>query len=298
MQLPHPGEIAALGTAFCWTVTSMSFEAAGKRVGSLAVNLIRLVMALGFLTVFSYFHRGVALPFDADTYAWIWLSLSALAGFLIGDLSLFRAFVVLGSRLSMLVMALVPPITALIGWLILGEILGLRDWLGMGLTVGGVAWVALERKKDDSGKRIDLPIKGLSLALLGAIGQAAGLVLSKYGMRDFDPFAATQIRVIAGLIGFTILFFFIGWWRKTFTALRNPQAMARISLGAFFGPFLGVSLSLVAVQNTQSGIAATIMAIVPVLIIPPAILINKEKISLRAIIGAMVAVAGVSMLFL
>ncbi len=292
------GELAALGTAFCWTVTSMSFESAGKRIGSLSVNLIRLVMALGILSLFCWLRRGLPLPTDASAHAWGWLALSGLIGFAIGDLCLFQAFVVVGSRISMLLMSLVPIVSALGGWLLMDEHLALLDWLGMALTVGGVTWVVAERQKDGSGRPRKLPASGVLLGIGGATGQAIGLVLSKYGMRDYDPFAATQIRVMAGIAGFAAIFVLVGWWPRVIAALRDRGAMGRTALGATFGPFMGVSLSLVAVKHTETGVAATIMAIVPVLIILPSVWIFKERVSARAVIGAVLAVGGVALLFL
>jgi drug/metabolite transporter (DMT)-like permease len=297
-EIPYPGEIAALATACCWTVTSMAFEAAGKRIGSLPVNLIRLVMAFGFLTVFCALERGAPLPTDATAEAWAWLAVSGVIGFAVGDLCLFRAFVVIGARLSMLMMALVPPFTALIGLAVLGEELGPLDLLGMGLTVGGVVWVVLERKKARDGSTGRPPVSGILLGLGGAVGQAVGLVLSKHGMRDYDPFAATQIRVLAGIVAFVAIFTVAGIWPRVIEALRNRAAMARTTLGAVFGPFLGVSLSLLSVKYTETGVASTIMSIVPVLIIAPSALIFKERVTLRAVLGAVVAVGGVAVLFL
>jgi len=296
---PHAGEIAALATACCWTVTALAFESAGKRVGSLAVNLIRLVIAALFLSAFCWAVRGLPLPTDASLHAWGWLALSGIVGFTIGDLCLFRAFVVVGSRISMLLMSLVPPMTALIGWALLGERLDGWDWAGMALTVGGVSWVVAERKRDGNGMiAARPPVSGILLGLGGALGQAVGLVLSKHGMGDYHPFAATQIRVYAGIAGFAVLFCCIGWWPKVNAALRNRGAMARMSLGAVFGPFLGVSLSLAAVKYTQAGVAATIMSLVPVLILAPSALIKHEPITARAALGAAIAVGGVSLLFL
>jgi drug/metabolite transporter (DMT)-like permease len=298
MIASRAGELAALGTAFCWTITAMAFESAGKRVGSLAVNLIRLVIALGFLCLYCWIVRGRALPTDADAHAWGWLALSGLVGFTLGDLCLFRAFVLVGSRISVLIMSLVPLFSAWFGWILMQETLSGLDWLGMGITLAGVIWVVLERKKGKDGERRHLSPTGIGLAVLGALGQAVGLVFSKYGMRDYDPFAATQIRVLAGIAGFGLLFSLIGWWGKTAAALFDRGAMARTGLGALFGPFLGVSLSLAAVQLIDTGVAATIMAIVPVLILAPSALIFKERVSLRAVAGAVLAVAGVALLFL
>ncbi|MBD3336193.1 MAG: EamA family transporter [Candidatus Eisenbacteria bacterium] len=298
------GELAALGTAFCWTITAMSFEAAGRRVGSLSVNLIRLVMAAFFLAAYGWLTRGVAFPVDATPHAWFWLGLSGLVGFAFGDLCLFRAFIVLGSRRSMLIFSLTPLITALTGWAFLGETLSVLDRIGMALTISGVAWVISERAPAAAGEpsrpqpQGRAKLRGVLLAIGGAAGQAAGLVLSKYGMGQYDAFAATQIRVIAGIAGFGVIFFAIGWWPRVFAALKHRGAMARTSLGAVFGPFLGVSLSLVAIKYTETGVAATIMSLVPVLIIAPSVILFKDRVTARAVLGAVVAVGGVALLFL
>ena len=296
--MPFLGELAALGTACCWVVTAMSFESAGKRVGSLAVNLIRLVLAFFFLAMLGMASRGLAVPTDADAHNWFWLSISGLVGFTFGDLTLFRAFVLIGSRRAILLMSFVPPITALLGWIILGEGLTVADLVGMALTVTGVALAVLERGEDAGEVPLRPVVIGVLLGLAGAMGQAVGLVLSKYGMRDFDPFAATQIRVIAGTFGFAILFAFIGWWPKVVTAVRNVPAMKRVALGAFFGPFLGVSLSLMAVQHIKTGVAATLMATTPVLILAPAAIVFKDRVTSRATLGALLAVIGVAVLIL
>jgi drug/metabolite transporter (DMT)-like permease len=318
------GELAALATAICWTMTALSFESAGRRVGSLAVNIIRLALALVFLTAFGAIARGHALPVDAGGRAWLWLGVSGLIGFCLGDLCLFRAFVLIGARLAMLFMSLVPPMVALISLVALGEKLSGHDLLGMALTVGGVTWVVGERRRRNpgpAGAATAIPAgtattapagagspglpggpqagaAGVLLGLGAAAGQAVGLVLSKYAMGSYHPFAATQIRVIAGVAGFAVLFSLFGWWPRVWAALRHRPAMARITLGAVFGPFLGVSFSLLAVQKTQAGVASAIMSIVPVLIIGPSILLFKERVSPRAVAGAAVAVAGVAVLFL
>ena len=210
-SIPY-GELAALGTAVCWTISSLAFSVAGRRIGSLALNLIRLVMAFVFLTVFCAFWRGLPLPTDASPRAWAWLSLSGVIGFVLGDLCLFRSFVLVGPRVSTLVMALVPPIAATFGWLWLGERLTAIDVAGMAVTLAGVTWVALERRPasaDEPHARVQG--EGLALAVLGAVGQAAGLVLSKLGMGDYDPFSATQIRVLAGIAGFSAILFAVRW---------------------------------------------------------------------------------------
>lgn len=304
MMMDHAGEFAALLTAGFWTVTALAFEAASKKLGSMVVNLLRLIVGFIFLSVFVYFYRGTLLPVDATPQAWFYLSLSGLIGFVFGDLCLFQAFVVIGARVSMLLMALAPPMTAFIGYYVLGEKLAPLSWLGMILTMTGIALVVLKRHTHEEanggirGMKLNYPVWGIMLGLGGALGQAAGLVLSKLGMEGYDTFAATQIRVITGIAGFSVLFFIMRLWRDAFRGLTYRKPMLQLTLGAFFGPFLGVSFSLIAIKYADTGIAATIMALVPVLIIPPSIIIYKEKVNLKEIIGSLLAVAGVAMFFL
>lgn len=294
----HLGEFAALLTAFFWTVTSLSFEAASHRIGSVAVNILRLIIGLAFLSIFTVIRRGMILPFDASYDNWLWLSLSGLVGFVFGDLFLFKSYTMIGSRFSMLIMTLVPPITAFFSFIILGERLTLFHYLGMTLTFSGIAMAIFNRNGKGEKFSLKLAPKGILFAFGGAVGQALGLVLSKFGLKDYDPFAATQIRIIAGIFGYTILVTILLRWGNVKNATRNRSGMLLTSLGAFFGPFLGVSFSLIAVKYTEAGIASTIMALVPVFIILPAIVLYHERVTVPEILGAIVSVAGVALFFL
>jgi drug/metabolite transporter (DMT)-like permease len=198
----------------------------------------------------------------------------------------------------MLIMTLVPPITALTSFVILGEKLTLYHYLGMTLTFSGIAMAIFSRGAKGEKLSLKLAPKGILFAFGGAVGQALGLVLSKFGMKDYDPFAATQIRIIAGVLGFALLVTGLGRWKSVFKATGNKEAMLKTSLGAFFGPFLGVSFSLIAVKYTEAGIASTIMALVPVFIIIPAVLLYKQKVTIPELIGSILSVAGVSIMFL
>jgi drug/metabolite transporter (DMT)-like permease len=294
----HLGEMAALTTAICWTVTAIAFEAAGKKVGSLSVNLIRLIIGFVLLSLYSFFTRGMLLPIDATSSTWLWLSFSGIIGFVIGDLFLFQAFVEMGSRISMLIMSVVPPITAITGFIVMGEKITLLGLLGMILTIGGITLVVLTKNSDEKNIKFSHPIKGILFALVGAFGQAFGLVFSKLGMGSYNAFAATQIRIIAAIIGFCIFITISKKWGKLFSALGDKVAMRNISVGAFFGPFVGVSLSLVAVQHASTGIVSTITSITPILLIPTSIILFKEKVFPREIVGAIISLMGVSLLFM
>jgi drug/metabolite transporter (DMT)-like permease len=276
----------------------MAFEAAGKRIGSLNVNFLRVSIATLFLAFFGLLRRGLWFPTDASLHNWIWLSVSGLVGLTLGDICLFRAFLLVGARVAALVMAFVPVISALISWLFLGEILSRLDQTGMLLTTTGIVLVVTGKRTSKDGNRNGYSHLGLILALGGALGQAVGLVFSKYGMGAYDAFAANHIRLLAALAGFAMIFTFTGRWGQLAASTRHRSGMAFTALGSFFGPFVGVSLSLYAVQHTQVGIAATIIALVPIFIIPPSVVFKKEKISPRDVIGATLAVGGSALLFI
>lgn len=295
------GQLLALGTAFCWVVSSLAFEQAGRRIGSVPVNLIRLVMALALLSAHGALRRGQPLPLDAGGHAWTWLLLSGLVGFFIGDLALFRAFLLIGARLSMLIMSLAPPVTAVIGWLFLGERIGGVGLLGMAVTVAGITWVVSERRPGPTEMR-HASRAGVLLALIATLGQAGGVVLGKHGMQQqggmLDPFAATQIRVLAGIVGFALLVSATGSWPRVRRGARDGRAAALMLLGAVAGPFAGVSLLMWSVQLIPSGVTQTLVSTVPVLMIPYAVYVRREHVSARATIGAVVTVVGVGMLML
>lgn len=292
------GEIAALISAVCFTITGMSFEVAGKKVGSLAVNFITLIFGFIFMSIFTYFTRDYTFPLDASLHNWIWLSISGVIGFFIGDLFLYKAYVEIGTRISLLIMAASPPLTALLGFVFLKERISILGILGMLVTVLGISLVILSKDNDKKVFKLNHSTKGLAFAFLGAIGQSVGTIFSKIGMDGYNAFGSTQIRVLAGFISFFILFLYLNKWGDLKKAIFNKKVLALIVLGSFFGSFLGVATQLTSLQHTSAGIAATISAISPVIIIPFSIIIFKEKITIREILGALTAVFGVGILFL
>lgn len=292
------GELAALATTLCWSFSATSFEYAGKKVGSLAVNYIRLITGFVFISFFTLFTRGIFLPVDATAKNWIFLSISGLIGFFIGDLFLFQSYLEVGSRISMLIMAASPPITAILGYIVFGERLSIINLFGMAITLTGIAIVILSRNSDEGKIKVSYSAKGITYAFLGSLGQSVGLIFSKIGMDGYNVFASTQIRIIAGFISFTILFLYLKKWDNLKVAIKDKEAMAGITLGSIFGPFVGVSLSLLSLQHTSAGITSTITSIVPVTIIPLSIIVFKEKVKPKEILGAVVTVVGVGILFL
>jgi drug/metabolite transporter (DMT)-like permease len=294
----HYGEIAALFVAFFWSITALAFESASRKVGSIPVNIIRLVIGFTFLTLLNLFVRGIPFPYDASAHNWIWLSISGFIGFVIGDFFLLKSFTIIGSWFAMLVMTLAPPMAAIFGWFLLDEHLGWISISGIAITMLGIVVAMLHRDKESRKFKSSKPLLGLLYAFGGALGQALGIVFSKYGMEQYSPFAATQIRVFMGIIGLIFIITVMRKWVPVFEALKQRKAMAHVTVGAFFGPFLGVSFSLIAIRYTSTGIASTIMAMVPIFIIPPSVWYFKHKITMREIIGTLISLAGVTLFFL
>ncbi|MGB4414332.1 MAG: DMT family transporter [Paludibacter sp.] len=289
----HIGEIAGIGVSVCWTMSALFFEKAGSKIGSLSVNFIRLFMAIIFLGITTFFSRGIFFPYDATAYQWFWLGLSGVVGFYLGDLFLFKSYSVIGSRTAALIMSLAPMLTSIIGWFFLDEKLSGLNIIAILISMSGII-IAISNKK----MKLNIPLKGLLLAFGGALGQAVGLILSKKGMGDYDPIAATQIRAMFGLLSFGIMISILGRWNKIGEAVKNKSGMKSVTVGSFFGPFIGVALSLFAIQQIKTGIASTLMSLVPVFIIWPSAIMFNEKIKPQQIIGAVISIIGVSLFFL
>jgi drug/metabolite transporter (DMT)-like permease len=289
----HIGEIAALGVSVCWTISGLYFEKAGRNIGSLSVNFIRLLIAIGFLGITTFITRGLFFPTDATPYQWFWLGLSGFIGFFIGDMLLFRSYMVIGSRTAALIMSFSPMLTAIIGWFFLNEKLSVMNIAGIVISISGIITAISSRKM-----KLNIPFKGFLLALGGAFGQAVGLIISKKGMGNYDPIAATQIRALFGLLSFAVLITVLRRWNNINHAFIHINAMKSVTVGAFFGPFAGVALSLFAIQQTKTGIASTLMALVPVFIILPSAIMFKERITAQQVIGATISIAGASLFFM
>ena len=232
-------------------------------------------------------------PSDATSYQWFWLGLSGFIGFFLGDMLLFQSYMVIGSRTAALIMSLAPMITAIIGWFFLDEILSAKNIIAIVVSVSGII-IAISNRK----MKLNIPFKGFLLAFGGAMGQAVGLILSKKGMGHYDPVAATQIRALFGLLSFGILITVLRRWNKLGQAFTHRSAMKSVTVGSFFGPFVGVALGLFAIQQTKTGIASTLMGLVPIFIIVPSAIMFKEKIRPQQVIGAIISIAGASLFFM
>jgi drug/metabolite transporter (DMT)-like permease len=263
------------------------------------VNRIRLVMAVFFLTATHLVLEGTLLPLSVEPERWLWLGLSGIIGLVVGDAFLFQAFVLVGARLSMLIMSLVPVLSTLLAWLFLGERLNLTEIGAVGLTVGGIAWVVLERRNENTQADMRQYTLGILFGLGGAIGQAIGLITAKKGLEgDFSTLSGVLIRILVAMVVIWAIAAIQGRVRSSVLALRNQRAFLAITGGSLAGPFLGVWLSLIAIDLARVGIASTLMALAPVFILPVAHWWLKERMTWRAAGGTIVAMIGVTLIFL
>lgn len=294
------GQLSALMTSVLWTTTSTFFTLGGRQVGSVVLNRTRLLFAVAFLLL-AHLILGVPLPLGIETERLLWLSLSGVIGLVIGDALLFQGFVMVGPRISMLMMSLAPVIASLLAWMFLDEILSLGQIAGMLLTLIGISLVVLE----GNGNRLNqidqsTYFLGVLLAFGGAAGQATGLVAAKQGLSgDFPALSGTLVRMVAAVLVMWLITIIRRQAGTTIARIRkNPRALRFIVAGAFTGPFLGVTFSLVAVQNTEVGIASTLMALPPVLLLPVGYFVFNERFGWQAILGTLIAISGVGVLFL
>ena len=309
--MQYLGEVISLVVACSWTVTALFAEIGSKRLGSLQMNVIRMLLSLLMLGATLWWFTGSPFPLYADGKAWFWLSLSGFVGYLLGDYCLFNSYIWIGSRFGQLFMTLAPPTAALAGWIMLGETLSWNALLGMMVTLTGIG-ISVLNKGTTNKLNLKLPLKGVLFGIGAGVGQGIGLVLSKVGMTcyevsipageevvaDLMPFASTFIRAVTGAVGFLCVMGFQKQFHTLVTSARDRKGMNAALWATITGPFIGVSLSLMAVQYTEAGIASTLMALTPVFIIWPAHLLFNQKVTFKEVIGACISVIGVSLFFI
>ncbi len=290
-----------MATAMLWTLSALAWTSAGRQIGALAVSFNRLVIAFLLLMGYCKISNGWWLP-DASVETWEILLISGFFGFFLADLCIFKAFLIIGPRLTLLLQSITPPAVAIMAKIYLGDSLGIKNWLGMAMTLAGVVWVVLEQPESPKEKHHRKNFRwGVCLALGSAIFGGVGQVFSAEAIRGnggdpFDPFAATLIRVIGALICYLPLLTLMDRWWQIGKSTLHRRAMSITVFGSIVGPFLGVALNMKALGLCTPGVVATIINTTPVLILPFVILLYKEKVSPRAALGAIISVLGVALL--
>ncbi|MEW6005316.1 MAG: DMT family transporter [Stygiobacter sp.] len=291
------GELAALITAFLWSMTSIVFSEASRKVGSVYVNVTRMIFAFIYLSTTLIISQ---VSFNLSTIQIIYLVISGFIGLVFGDTFLFNAYRLIGARLSMLVMSSSPAFAALLAFIFLGEKISFIGILGIIITIAGISLVVLQREEIPTSKyKVDW--NGIFYALLGSIGQAVGLIFAKFAFNigEINGFVATFVRISAALILILPMTIFTNRYAHPIIIFKeNKKGLLFTLIGSFIGPYLGITFSLISISHTKIGIASTIMATVPILMLPMVYFYYKEKLSWVSILGAFLAVGGVALLFL
>ncbi|MDX9791436.1 MAG: DMT family transporter [Candidatus Kapabacteria bacterium] len=294
--MPFTGELAALAAAIFWAGISIVFTTVAFRIGVVQLNIDRMMLAAFFLliTIFIF-----SIDFSVNLNQIIFLTISGLVGLVLGDSFLFKSFQEIGPRLTMLIYSINPAIAAILAYFFLNERMELMGIIGILVTLTGIGVVVLEKPNADN--RFKITKIGLIYGLLGATGQAVGLIFAKgaYEYGDIHSLTATFYRIASAAIIMLPIGIILKKYKNPFKLYaREIKTFRLVILGSIMGPYLGISLSFVALTNTQIGIAATLMSTVPVIVLPLSWYFYKEKLSFISIFGAFVTVTGISMLFM
>lgn len=292
------GEIAALFAACLWAVASVVYGKLGARIPPLQLNLIKGIIAIA-LFVFTIFVTGELFPSIA-TLPMCLLLLSGVTGISLGDTAFFITINSLGARRALLMQILTSPISAIFGLIFLQEKLNVLAWCGILVTVLGVGWVVTERTADAKHISTIEFRRGIVFGLLSAIAGAVGAVLSRsaFGVAntEISPLWAALLRLSAGTLILLILALSKQQTSFRLSNLRNSKVVAGTIFAAFCGTYLGIWLQQTAIKFTSVGIASTLLQTSPIFVIPFAIWMG-EKVSIRAILGVFISIAGIALLF-
>jgi drug/metabolite transporter (DMT)-like permease len=291
------GEFLALAVAVFWTFTVVFFTDASNEIGPFQVNVNRIILS-GIYDIIFIFLTGRSFLINPQQI--FLLGISGIIGLVIGDTFLFKSFITIGPALSMLIMSLSPIITTILGIFLLKEYLSFGAILGIILTISGILLVVYKHNDNEENK-FKISLKGIIFAIIAAFGQSLGFILSKeaFLISELDGFVAAFYRILVSAFAFLIIGIFTKKYKNPINLFKNHRkAFLFTSIGAVTGPFLGISLSLLSLKFTSAGISSTIMAIVPILLLPIQKYCYKENLQLKAIIGAIITVLGTTLLFI
>jgi len=295
------GELAALGAALAFSFTSTFFTLAGRKFGAISSLAFSLPISFVILIVVHTLMVGEVFPLSAGLDRWFYLTVSGIMGFVISSIFILRAFQYIGPRLSLLVSSSSPILGAILAWIFLGQELPANAVLGIALVLGGILWVVSEGGGDKSKLEEINPDyqKGLMFAFAGALGQAVSFVFSSQGVSgDFPAMSASLMRTFVGLVTLWLVIIAQRNVRSNIKLLTSEgRSMVFIFIAAVSGPVIGASLVLLSLQFTSVGVSSTLSNTTPIILIPIGYFVFKEKITLRAIVGTIIAIAGIAILF-
>lgn len=289
------GEIAALSAALLWAISSVIYSRLGLQIPPLQLNFYKGIVAIALIVLTLLLQRTTLVDISLTTI--IWLLISGVVGIGLGDTAYFAALNSLGARRTLLLETSSPPMGALLALLLLGEYLNQSAWIGILLTIFGIAWVISERNPHD---RQSISRQGIIWGLLAAIAQAVGAVISRFALiqSDINPLESTLIRLVGGtIIVLGLLLYSTPKRTKTrYTWRLAWQSLGIVAIAATGSTYLGIWLQQISLKFAPTGIAQTFLATSPLFVLP-IMAFQGEKISWRAIFGAFISLAGIALMF-
>ncbi|NPA26238.1 MAG: DMT family transporter [Chloroflexi bacterium] len=287
------GELAALAAAVCFSLGPTFFTLAGRRIGAHITLRWRLLLATLVLMCLHGAVYGRVWPQVTLEQA-LYLLVAGFVALALADSLLFPAFVRIGPRLAMLILNLQPVLATALAWVFLGERLALWQLAAIAVVLTGVSVVVLERDPSAAAPRA-IDWGGVLMALGSALLGAVGVLLAKRGMQGQVPaLSANLLRMLGGMVPIWLWAFVRREAGLTVRAVReDPQALRYLIAGVLVGPVLGMSLSLFALRTIPVGIATTLTALPPVLLLPIGRWVFREHITWRAATATLAATGGV-----
>lgn len=291
------GEIAALIAAFLWAICSTIYAILGAKIPPLLLNLLKGLVAIFF--IFLTFIITNQINPNCNVETGILLGISGIIGIGIGDTAYLKALNYLGARKTLLLETLAPPLSTILAYFLLGESLTFLACIGIFITIIGVVWVITERTKEVVITNNKIGIEGLKWGLIAAMSQSLGAVISRFALSTTDilPLWSTLFRLIGGTIIVVILL--LNKKENQITIIKtiwSVKTFLIITFTAFGSTYLGIWLQQTSLKFAPAGIAQTLLATSPLFVIPIAMALG-EKVSFRAILGALVALIGIGFLF-
>ena len=297
------GELAALTAAALWACSSLVYSRA--QLSAWQINFGKNILASLILCLHLFILTSLAgrSMFSADWSTWTLLAISSIVGIVIGDTFYFRSLQILGPRRALIVSTTSPLFATVIGWVGLGEALGIVSLLGIFLTLAGITIVIAERSsgQESVGHKPASLKRGVMMGLLGSICNAGGATFSHLGTLGSeglsaggcDPLEATVIRVCVAAASSILVGLATGALLTTARQAFNWSILKTYLPAVICGPWLGIWMSQIAYRQCQLAIAITLTCTTPLFVMPLLRIVYGYRITMRGFIGAIVALAGV-----
>jgi len=294
------GEISAIGAAISWSACALIYTVASHRIGSFSMNHYRVIFGLIIIAIIHFVLTGTLLPVNISSMNWSLLVISGVIGYFLADASLYQSYTDIGPRLGVLMFNFYPIMSSFLAWMFLREVLSIYACIGILATISGIVWVVLEKRPVSADKHKKNFARGICFAAGAGVFQAITFTIVKPAMtgdNPVDPLTATLVRYAAGCAAYWGVSILRGRFIQVLKKVRDMKSMAFIGTGSLIDSAFGIWLAMIAVKLAPVGIASTLMALMPIMIIPMVAIAYKERVSPRAIIGTLIACLGVAILF-